>query len=88
VNAAAHRACRVVIGRHPHASAGVIDIQTARTGPRGGPAGSDPFKKTRGRKRHLGALPPGLDSGDRGAVHARGARESGLAHAAARRTAA
>jgi len=47
------QALRIELGRHPDPSAGIIDSQSAMSGPGGGAVGYDAAKKIRGRKRHL-----------------------------------
>jgi len=44
---------RLELGRDPNPSAGIIDSQSAATGPGAGIVGNDAGKKVRGRKRHL-----------------------------------
>src|SRR6266496_3590141 len=53
INNALGRRGRQTVGRKPLPSAGIVDSQSVKTTESGGPRGFDPFKRIKGRKRHI-----------------------------------
>lgn len=60
LHAALRGQARLAAGRQAHPTAAILDSQTAKTTPCGGPRGYDGGKKINGRKRHLLADTGGL----------------------------